>query len=985
MKNVRALFLALICSAWVFAETTGNLEVIVQDTNQAPLPGATVNVQKDGVNRSSTSDADGVSRVLLLPPALDYTVTVVMPGFGTVKREGIRVSIGQTFTVTVTMQPDLVEEMVITGDRPVVDQTTQVTGEFLELGLIEALPTSRSYQDYLQLVTGVLPSATENPAVKSGLNYRDALGEQGTSRDNFYYIDGVNTTDNITGTFGANFNSEIIAEQQVLTGGMPAEYEGAPGLLSNVVTKSGSNRYEGSINYYFQDSSLVGDTDEGIPSQTEYSTYDSAVVFSGPILKDRFYFLGSWQKRNTTSDINDANSGAFLREREFDADYKFLKLTFNPTASQTLDFIYGADPTDIGGDRNTNNVNNRDFTQVQGGDRYTLSYSALLGGNAVLEMKAAKIESEVSNYPRGDQSGVGPRNTVRFASGEVFTNADQQRGGYDFVSIDERNKDLIEAKLTYYLNTDNFGNHVLKFGAGYVRNTNIQDVSYPSGFRYESASVGAGVHTMADLVGLGIFVNSDFDRMADAINTQYSHLIPSLDLNGDGVIDRNEIRSAPSGFTTGNPHGQVNADRNVQVNAGVNNLESTGLHFFLQDQIEINRFSLNLGLRFEEFTHNASNGDEIYKFDWTVAPRIGVSYDVLGDGRHKAYGFYGRYYDPIRGNMTDFAGAFNGQTLEEQAFIGGEWVTYRVRGSAEEIDAIFAPTTKTPYTDETTLGYQIDLGQAMSLEFSATDRKTRNIMEDYDITPYSFVEDGQGYYSDPNIVGVYAIPLSYFGFTYEELLANPSNYVIATLLGGKRDYQGFDVTFRKSLANRWQMLASYAYNDFKGNTNSDSNADLQGDLEQLDPRVPGMYARQPGSVDHVAKLAGSYQLGRGFQVGGSYRWNSGLYYTRATSFASRNLPEGWDEVDVQDPNSGIADGIIGSEKTSAYGILDLRVAYNHTFANRYKFEAFVDIFNALDDQAVITENGRTDSNRAFGAATGWELPRRFYLGTRFSF
>ena len=117
------------------------------------------------------------------------------------------------------------------------------------------MPTGRSYQSYLQLVPGVLPDDPEaagNPASKSGLHYRDIGGDAGVSRDNFYYIDGINVTDGVTGTFGANLNTEIIQEQQVLTGGIPAEYVGAPGLLSSVVTKSGANQLSGSVNYFFQ-------------------------------------------------------------------------------------------------------------------------------------------------------------------------------------------------------------------------------------------------------------------------------------------------------------------------------------------------------------------------------------------------------------------------------------------------------------------------------------------------------------------------------------------------------------------------------------------------------------------------------------------------------------------------------------------------------------------------------------------------------------
>ena len=83
----------------------------------------------------------------------------------------------------------------------------------------------------------------------------------------------------------------------------------------------------------------------------------------------------------------------------------------------------------------------------------------------------------------------------------------------------------------------------------------------------------------------------------------------------------------------------------------------------------------------------------------------------------------------------------------------------------------------------------------------------------------------------------------------QELLDNPSNYVIMTLAGGKRDYTGIDITFRKAMSNNWQMLASYTNGDAKGNSNSDSNADLQGDFEQL--RQDGL----PATSSNCAAIA----------------------------------------------------------------------------------------------------------------------------------
>ena len=91
--------------------------------------------------------------------------------------------------------------------------------------------------------------------------------------------------------------------------------------------------------------------------------------------------------------------------------------------------------------------------------------------------------------------------------------------------------------------------------------------------------------------------------------------------------------------------------------------------------------------------------------------------------------------------MTQFAGTLTGQVIEEQLFINNQWVTYRTRGGAMQQDAFFSPTTQTPYTDDTTVRYQVDLGRNMSFETAYTNRRTRDVLEDYDLTLYALATD----------------------------------------------------------------------------------------------------------------------------------------------------------------------------------------------------------------------------------------------------
>lgn len=370
----------------------------------------------------------------------------------------------------------------------------------------------------------------------------------------------------------------------------------------------------------------------------------------------------------------------------------------------------------------------------------------------------------------------------------------------------------------------------------------------------------------------------------------------------------------------------------------------------------------------EELSDDTAQGE---MNEWEYAPRLSVVYDINGEGSSKVWGFMGRYYDPIRNDMTSFAGTLTGSVREEQIYAGGQWLTFRTRGGAQTVDGYFSPTTETPYTDEMMLGYSTSLTEDMSIEFAYTDRKTRDIMEDYDLATYANAGD-------------YSLPLSYFGFAE----APDSNYVIGTLKGGKRDYQGVEVAFRKHKADNWQALASYTYNDAKGNTNSDGNADLQGDLLFLDPRAPNLYGPQPGNIEHQLKFAGSYFWDNGFEVGAIYNWNSGTLYSTTSSLYGRHIGIRVEDayVDGGINERWLAEGVQGANRGDSYGTLDLRAKYSTDFSG-YKAEFFLDIFNFFDDQASNRNQDlqNPSDGTVFGQGTGWVDPRQFYLGARVSF
>ena len=274
MNNFKKTYISLAVvaslglSGVAYAIDTGGLKIKVTDSNGNAVAGATVTVKSPDslVSRNATSDAEGFVTLRGLDASNNYTVSINGGAIQPFEANNVRVVTGKSLNLSyaVARASESVERIVVSGRAvAAIDTTSATTGMDITLDMTESLPTGRSYQSYLQLAPGVKPSAGGNPSSKSGVNYSDVpdarYGGAGTSSDNVYYIDGVNVTDNVTGTHGGGINSEIIQEQQVITGAIPAKYAGGSGLVSRVVTKSGSNEFHGSINYYLQNDSLVGD------------------------------------------------------------------------------------------------------------------------------------------------------------------------------------------------------------------------------------------------------------------------------------------------------------------------------------------------------------------------------------------------------------------------------------------------------------------------------------------------------------------------------------------------------------------------------------------------------------------------------------------------------------------------------------------------------------------------------------------------------
>ncbi|MCC7417631.1 MAG: carboxypeptidase regulatory-like domain-containing protein [Acidobacteria bacterium] len=983
--------------------TTGTIEIVIQDQQGGRLPGVAVTASAtDSVTtRTVVTDAQGVATVSQLRPSELYVVVATLSGFKDFRQENVRVSSGAVTTLRAQLVlSSVTEEVTVRGtEPPVVDVTRATTGQDITLQLTESLPTGRSFQSYLQLVPGVLPDSSissGNPASRSGMNWKDVITNDnlGISADNAYYFEAINVTDPVTGTFGANLNTEIIQEQKVITGGIAAEYVGSPGLISTVVTKSGTNDLHGSMTYYFQNQNLVAESKHVASSQ--FTSHDTAFTIGGPLVRDQLWGFGSFRYLPVTRDVSAQDTGALLRKSKTTNKQGFAKVTWGPTQNDLASFMFLNDPFERDADTDPTVPNNRIRRREQGGSNYSGRYSRVVGSNWIFEGAFNFHDAAISDFAVDTTT----RNTVSFQTGDIRTLADEQLGGFG--------QDAPETRPTkaFTLNTQyQTGIHRVKGGFEFVQHEDHRNLVYTGdGGQYTSISnryLATGVSATSISSGpwstrqFRTTTVSDFSGFINTINTlpNRAAFYAAFDTNRDGTISTSELGSSLMfNSTAGNPDGQINYYRIFMSALGPQDTKVRGYSLFAQDEVTLDRVTLNLGLRAEQYSHYATTGAKTYAFDWTLAPRLSAAYDLTGDGRQKLSAYWGRYFDPIRMDMTNFAGTATGATREEQIFALGQWVTYRTRGGPTTIDGFYSPTTKTPYTDELQFQHEADLGRNMSLSSTYYHRRTRDIFEDFDPQLYTVPA---AYPGDTTAPDTLFLGWDYFG--WGDAATRPAaNFFLGTMPGGKRDFNGLEFSFRKRYSNNWQAMASYSYLDAKGNMVSDGNADFVGDVLFLDPRAPNMYGTLPGTIHHLFKMAGSYMTPVGLELGATWSANSGTTVNRTFLASSRRLPVEGDyqafggitSQNVHDEVGGwVAADAVGAVKNPSWNQFDLRLQYVLRLGGQTSAELSMDIFNLFNDQSAtrLQDLAAGTGTNKYLDEIAWVSPRRAFFGARIRF
>src|SRR3954466_5021398 len=292
MKLVRFVLVAccLIAAATpLFAQgvQTGTIRGVVHDDQGLAIPGVTVSVASPALQavRSTTTDSDGGYVFPTLPPG-DYTVTFELSGFTTVTRR-TTLPLGLVVEQSVTLKAAGLSETVdVIAESPAPIVTPSI-GVNLKHDEIEALATPRT----LQGIATLAPSVSEYSP-----NVGQLVINGGFAFDNIFMVNGVDVNDNLFANPQNLFIEDAIAETQVLTSGISAEYGRFSGGVVNAITKSGGNNFSGSGRVNFLNAAWTAET----PFETSRNitrpsklqeTYEG--TFGGPIAKDHLWFFSA--------------------------------------------------------------------------------------------------------------------------------------------------------------------------------------------------------------------------------------------------------------------------------------------------------------------------------------------------------------------------------------------------------------------------------------------------------------------------------------------------------------------------------------------------------------------------------------------------------------------------------------------------------------------------------------------------------------------
>jgi hypothetical protein len=926
-----ALFALAVPSGFAqVSRTTGALTGTVTDDTGAPLPGVSVTVSSPQLQgtRTELTDAKGEYSLPVLPPGT-YKAEFSLAGIPTVTRDNITVSLNQTTKLNVPMKLAVSETVTVTASQVVVDPTQVASQQnFKEDHLKYAVVGSgnRSYQNVLQQAAGV--AGGSNPQV-SGAN----------NAQNTWMLDGINTTDPVTHTFGNNLAFDAIQEISIQTLGKDAEY-GSSGGTVNVITKSGGNNFSGTFDARYNDThlqeqgkathptgiSFFGATPTGSALNFNKNTRPTssklpALTVGGPILRDKLWFFTAIARSDTATTAPNV-FGFQPGTRTFKGWNNLAKITFTPVANQTLTAKFIDSYAAVNFANNSSFVSpEADAVQGQGSRTYGVTYDAILNSKWLANVQLGHTPARLS---------VTPYNLN--GASVVDENTGIQTGAYSNFQARTSKRDELEANTTYYM--ERFGTHAAKIGLD-LNHTDFSSFNNANG----NPALIAGYNPS--------FCSPTYGFPSGANCAGVLELFGGVDAISLSVI---------------NPAHTVNSKEYA---------------FFAQDEWNpITRLTVRYGVRYEQVKWDSQSVTSPPDFKmWQ--PRIGAAYDIFNNSRSVVHGYAGKIMDDNQLTLPSFGVALpTGSAL----FVGapGGPYAYDAPDSAIFLSGeVYDPKLKPSYSNQFSLGFTQKFWRNTSVDVTGEVRKQKDLFEDYCGSLQN-------------------------GFLASCVITNHPGFDVGATEKPRADYHGL-VTKVESRPYQWlDLLASWTHARSRGTVDGEATQNASADFDIYPVHFQNYYGYLSDDARNRIKLDGYVHLPLDFTVGANYYWDDGTPYsvfqTASTTSAtgvvlpygtyfieprgSRRLPN-FSQLDLQVQKdfriSNMKLGIIGS----VFNVFndETAAAINGNAGSR----AIVDPATGM---LLISGNQQTGINRiasGFGQPTAWQRPRRYEVGLRLEF
>ncbi len=937
-----------------------------------------------GLTRTVSSASNGSFRFPLLPPGA-YSFKATKNGFDVVAEEKVNVRVGGNTSMNIVMLPEgNVEKIQVRGSSVASIDTLSSEAEIVvNTEFLSRIPVPRDLASVALLAPGTTKGDSDfgNHASFGGAS----VGE------NAYYVNGLNVTNFRNGLGGSELPFEMYESFEVKTGGYSAEFGRSTGGVINARTKSGSNEFKGGASTYFEPASLrAGRPDVVLTNQAaidengtpfyETNSKDNIgennynVWGSGALVEDKLFFFGLVNYKDRVSDLSTAT---LTYDRDTGDTLYAGKIDWYITQNHILEFTGWDNSNDLDTSKYAYDYATGergelfgDYTQKQGGKSYAAQYTGILSDELTISALYGINKSSYSEVNAGNAT-VG---ATDLTSGIQLTQ-------YGLAT----NSEMDDERKAYRFDVDWFvhEDHTLRFGIDY-ENLTAEENTY---------RVGSG---------------SLYQYIACA--------------NRDAIAER-DLQNAEC----------ARVRFNTYRNAG--SFETKSNAYYIQDTWSVtDQLTARIGLRNEGFENFNKAGEKFVDVTDQWAPRVGLSYDLTGEGETKVFANYGRYYLPVATNTNirlagdelytlttynllgvndDFSPVVDlANPLSRTVYSNGE-----LKGTAETVNADIDPM----YQDEFILGFETMLDDSWSLGVKGTYRDLKSSLEDvaidYGFNQYVEQEFGSSctmcsafhYYVLTNPGKDVTIttdpdgedgPLAYQEYTIPgNLLGYPE---------AERQYAAIDFNVRRAFDEVWMIDATYTWSHSWGNSEgfvrSDNDQDDAGLTTNFDQPglVDGANGNLPNDRRHMFKLQSSYAITEAFSLGANFRWESGR---PRSSF-------GFHPTDVfasqYEAESFVKDGQLvsrGSEgRTSSTWNLDLTATYAMDFQGTdviFRADVF-NVFNNLRPTQVneineiyagenLDEDSPTygaylgEASALYGLPTAFQTPRYVRLSAEIKF